>query len=383
MALSLDRVVALLESLSPLHHAESWDNVGLLLAPLADRRDPSAPPGVERVLLTVDLTDPVLEEATALGVDLIVAYHPPVFQALKRLRPTVPGERRLIALSRAGLAVYSPHTALDAAPGGVNDWLAEGLGPGASRPLVQAERLDPALELKLVTFVPAEHADALAAALSAAGAGVIGEYTECTSRAETIGTFRGSAATNPAVGERGKSERVPEVRLEMVCPKHALPRVVEVMRDIHPYEEPAWDLYPLAARPELGFGSGRRVTLAEPAPLPLLVERLKSHTGVASVRVAAAPAHRAGAPVREAAVCAGSGGSVLAGARGVDVVVTGELSHHAVLERLALGSSVVLLEHSSSERGFLARYAQRILERSAGALRVDVSSADREPLERW
>jgi len=383
MALSLDRVVALLDALSPLHHAESWDNVGLLLAPLADRRDPSSPPAVERVLLTIDLTDAVLEEATGLGADLIVSYHPPLFRAVQRLRPSVPAERRVIAAARTGLSVYSPHTALDAAPGGVNDWLAEGLGPGASRPLVQAERLDPALELKLVTFVPHDHADRLAGALSAAGAGVIGEYSECTSRAETVGTFRGSAATNPAVGEREKLERVPEVRLEMVCPKRALPRVVEVLRDVHPYEEPAWDLYSLAARPELGFGCGRRVTLAEPVTLPALVERLKSHVGVASARVAAAPAHRAGAPIREAAVCAGSGGAVLSAASGVDVVVTGELSHHAVLERLAGGVSVVLLEHSSSERGFLPRYAQRIVERSEGAIRVDVSSADHEPIERW
>jgi dinuclear metal center YbgI/SA1388 family protein len=357
MALSLDRVVMLLRELSPLAYAESWDNVGLLLEPLADRRDPSAPPSVERALLTIDLTDGVVDEALSSGVDLIMSYHPPIFHPFKRLTSATPTERRLVALARAGLAIYSPHTALDAAEGGLNDWLAAGLGPGVRRPLIQAEKLDPALELKLVTFVPPDHADRLAEALSAAGAGVIGEYADCTSRSEALGTFRGSSEANPVVGERERLERVPEIRLEMVCPKSALARVVDVMRDVHPYEEPAWDLYPLAPRPLPGFGMGRRVTLTEAATLKMLVTRLKSHLRAPSLRVAATPAHRGGALLREAAVCAGSGGSVLARASGAEVVVTGELSHHAVLEKLAAGVSVVLCEHSSSERGFLRVFA--------------------------
>jgi dinuclear metal center YbgI/SA1388 family protein len=325
----------------------------------------------------------VLEEVLSGEVDLVIAYHPPIFRPVRRLRPAVPGERRLLALARAGVAVYSPHTALDAAPDGVNDWLAAGLGPAEIRPLSPAEALDPALELKLVAFVPAEHVERVAAALSAAGAGVIGEYGECSSRAETTGTFRGSAASNPRVGERQKLETVPEVRLEMVCPKGALARVAEVMRDVHPYEEPAWDVYPLAPRPVLGVGVGRRVVLREPAPLSLLVERLKLHVGRRSLRVAAAPHHRVGSLVHHAAVSAGSGGSVFEHVSSVDLLVTGELSHHAVLDKLASGSSVVLCEHSSSERGFLSPFARRLTEASGSSVEFAVSAADREPLELW
>lgn len=382
-SLFLDRVVGLLEEVAPLRHAESWDNVGLLLAPLADRLDDTRPPSVRRALLCIDLTDAVLDEVLAGGFDLVVAYHPPLFRPLKRLRPAVPGERRLVALARAGVAVYSPHTALDAAPNGVNDWLSAGLGPGEVRPLQQAETADPALELKLVTFVPGEHVDKVAAALSAAGAGVIGEYGECSSRAETTGTFRGSAASNPRVGERQKLETVAEVRLEMVCPKSALARVAEVMRDVHPYEEPAWDVYPLAPRPALGFGVGRRVTLSEPAPLSTLVERLKLHVGRRSLRVAAAQHHRAGSLVHHAAVCAGSGGSVFEHAGSVDLLVTGELSHHAVLDKLASGASVILCEHSSSERGFLSVLSRKLADLSGATVEFVVSVADREPLELW
>jgi dinuclear metal center YbgI/SA1388 family protein len=383
MSVFLDRVVGLLEDIAPLRHAESWDNVGLLLAPLADRVDASAPPSVRRALLCIDLTDAVLEEVLAGGFDLVVAYHPPLFRPIQRLRPAEPGERRMIALARAGVAIYSPHTALDAAPDGVNDWLSAGLGPGEVRPLLQAETLDPTLELKLVTFVPGEHVERLAAALAAAGAGVIGEYGECSSRSEATGTFRGSAASSPRVGERQKLETVSEVRLEMVCPKSALARVAEVMRDVHPYEEPAWDLVPLAPRPVLGVGMGRRVVLSEPVPLSLLVERLKLHVGRRSLRVAAAPHHRVGSLVHHAAVCAGSGGSVFDHAGSVDLLVTGELSHHAVLDKLASGSSVVLCEHSSSERGFLSLLARRLTASSGSAVDFVVSAADREPLELW
>jgi putative NIF3 family GTP cyclohydrolase 1 type 2 len=169
----------------------------------------------------------------------------------------------------------------------------------------------------------------------------------------------------------------------MVCPKRALGAVARVLGDVHPYEEPAWDVYPLAPRPAPGFGMGRSVELAAPLTLTALVERLKAHLGRTSLRVAPSPAQRAGALVRRVAVCAGSGKSVFDRTPGFDVYVTGELGHHAVLAHLAAGASVVLAEHSSTERGYLRDYAARIAHESAGALEALVSEADREPLETW
>jgi hypothetical protein len=231
--------------------------------------------------------------------------------------------------------------------------------------------------------VPEAQAAALRSALAAAGAGVIGEYSECSSEVSTTGTFLGGPGANPAVGARGVLERVAELRLEMVCPKDALGRIARAMRDVHPYEEPAWDVYPLAPRPAAGFGAGRAVTLEAPTTLEALTERLKAHLGRSSLRVAATDAQRAGAAIRRVALCAGSGSSVFERAPGFDAYVTGELSHHAVLARLAAGASVVLCEHSSSERGFLAKYADSLSEQAAGALEVVVSKRDREPIERW
>jgi dinuclear metal center YbgI/SA1388 family protein len=379
VSLPLSRAVELLSELSPPRYAEPWDNVGLLLGVAPEG---TAPPVVTRVLFAIDLTKAVLEEALARRAELVVAYHPPIFSPLRKLDGSA-SSGTLLRAAAARIAVYSPHTALDAAPEGVNDWLAAGVGPGSTAPLVDATALDPGAELKLVTFVPPEHADALRVALARAGAGVIGEYSQCSSQAPATGTFLGSDAANPAVGAAGRLETVVETRLEMVCPKRALGAVARVMRDVHPYEEPAWDVYPLAPRPAPGFGMGRSVELSEPTTLAALVERLKAHLGRATLRVAASPAHRTGAPLRRAAVCAGSGKSVFERAPGFDVYVTGELGHHAVLAHLAAGASVVLAEHSSTERGYLPTYAARLAARSQGALETCIAEACREPLETW
>ncbi|HEY3500536.1 MAG TPA: Nif3-like dinuclear metal center hexameric protein [Polyangiaceae bacterium] len=380
MPLPLDRVVAALESIAPVAHAEDWDNVGLLLEPAGDRRDSAAPPQVARVLLCIDFSEPVLAEALAGDVDLVVAYHPPLFRPVNRLRARVPGERVFLAAARAGLALYSPHTALDAAPGGVNDWLAGALGTGQRGALFASVPRAPS-EHKLVVFVPATHADALRSALAATGAGVIGAYSECSFELAGSGTFVGGETASPVVGERGRLERVSELRLELVCPAAALGAAAEAIRRVHPYEEPAWDIYPLAPRPAAGFGVGRAVTLDEPATLDVLVERVKRHVGRATLRVASAPAHRDGGTIRRAAVCAGSGGSVLDRAEGYDLFLTGELSHHALLARIARGSSVILCEHSSSERGFLPAFERALRQRCEDRVEVQVSQADREPVE--
>ena len=380
MVLPLSRAVELLSELAPLRFAESWDNVGLVLGVPPTG---GTAPTVERALCTIDLTEAVLDEAVARHAGLIVAYHPPIFAPLKKLDGTAAGGGPLLRAAAARIAVYSPHTALDAAPGGVNDWLAAGVGPGATEPLVDAATLDPSAELKLVTFIPPEHADRLRAALAAAGAGVIGEYSQCSTQAPVTGTFLGSANTNPTIGTAGKLETVAETRLEMVCPKRALGAIARALRDAHPYEEPAWDLYPLAPRPTPGFGMGRSIELTEPLILAALVDRLKTHLGRPSLRVAATAAHRSGSVVRRVAVCAGSGKSIFERAPSFDAYVTGELGHHAVLAHLRAGSSVILAEHSSTERGYLRDYAARITDRSAGALEALVSESDREPLEIW
>lgn len=369
---SLDRVTAALEALAPLRFAEPWDNVGLLL-------EPAEPREVTRALLCIDLTEDVLDEALGAAAELVIAYHPPWFEPLRRLGRGAPRQRLLLRCLTRGLAVYSPHTALDAAADGVNDWLAAQVGPGATAPLTVRSELAPGSGCKLVVFTPEAAADRLREALAAEGAGVIGAYTHCSFATHGTGTFLGGEGSSPTLGERGTLERVPELRLELVAPLAALPRLAAALRRVHPYEEPAWDLVPLLPEPLAGVGPGRRLVLDTPAPLAELLPRLKAGLGVGHVQVAATRAHDQGAPLRTVAVCAGAGGALLEGVHDADLLVTGEMRHHDVLAHVARGSSVVLAGHSNTERGYLPRFAER-LRSALPELSVLVSARDRDPL---
>ena len=377
MSQTLAEVTALLEQLAPLHLSEEWDNTGLLLEPPGAAARP-----IERAFLCVDLTEIVLDEALERGADFLIAYHPPLFRGLKRLRASRAEERVLLRALTAGLSVYSPHTALDAAAGGVNDWLARAFGSGRCTPLVTPPAATTLDEFKLVVFVPRAALGALRGALSRElGAGTIGNYTECSFELDGQGSFFGNEAADPRVGKRGNLEFVAETRLEMRCPAAARRDLARVIAAHHPYEEPAWDLYPLAAPSRTDVGAGRLLELETPISLGEAVARLKTHLALRTLRVGTAGTHAAGAPIRRIAVCAGAGGSLFdrAGA-GAELFVTGEMRHHDVLAKLRAGSSVILSEHTHTERGYLPEFAGRLASLSEGRLAVLVSERDADPL---
>jgi dinuclear metal center YbgI/SA1388 family protein len=352
-------LVAAMETIAPTRFAAPWDNVGLLVG------DGEGP--VSRVLLTIDCTREVLREAQAGGCEAVVSYHPPLFTAQKRF---VAGSVAFEA-ARAGVAIFSPHTALDVADGGTNDVLADALGMTERSPLQPA---DGAEELKLVTFVPAEHVEAVSLALFAAGAGRIGGYTSCSFRAAGTGTFFGGAGTNPAVGEAGRLEQAPEQRLETVVPVGRTQAVVDALRAAHPYEEPAFDLVRLAPGPaRRGYG---RVGAVAPVPGTALVDRVKAALGVEQVLVAG-PVERV---VSRAAVCAGSGAELMgdAIAAGAGLFLTGELKHHDALRAAEAGLAVVCTRHSTSERVALVALARRLSE-LLPRVAVTRSAQDRDP----
>lgn len=368
MGLKLNEIVSVLGEIAPLELAANWDNVGLLVAPTKAK-------GVRRVgvvLLTIDLTEAVLAEAIHMKAGLIVAYHPPIFSGMKRVNGGSAG-----AIENK-LAVYSPHTALDAAAGGMTDWLCAGLGQGATAPIEGAEVGGD--ELKVVVFVPHAAVDELRGAMSAAGAGVIGGYTECAFGLEGEGTFYGGAGTAPVVGRAGRLEKASEVRLEMVCPSGSLARVAEAIARHHPYEEPAWDVYPLAGKPRAGVGAGRVLTLDKAVTLKILVSRTKKMLGLKHVRVAGSPELKAGARlVRTVAVCPGAGGSLFEGVQ-ADAYLTGEMRHHDVLAKVEGGGGVILTDHTNTERPYLPVLAERLHGELKGKVEVVVSKVDADPL---
>lgn len=360
--MNLGELVAILEDIAPTRLAESWDNVGLLVG------DPAR--NVNTVMLAIDYTPQVAAEAQRHNVDCIIAYHPPLFAAVKRL---VAPDPIFDAIAR-GVAIYSPHTALDVAEGGTNDLLADLLCLQNRQPLRFVETRS--RDYKLVTFVPVDKVEAVAMALFEAGAGHIGNYQRCSFRSEGTGTFMGDQTTKPAVGQANVYEQADEIRIETVCPIAKLPHVLAALRASHPYEEPAFDLVQLAAPPEK-VGQGRIGELP-PTPLPVLLERVKSGLGLSRLLVAG-PTDQT---ITRAAVLAGAGREHLkdAIAQKAQLYMTGEIPHHDALAAAKSGVTVVATLHSNSERASLKRLRERILEK-APSLQLILSQADRDPFQ--
>lgn len=360
----LEQLVQAMDQTAPLRHAASWDNVGLLVG------DPQQ--AVSRAMLTVDYTPEVACEAAGANCDAIIAYHPPIFTALKRVTSSGDSAAIFDAIRR-GIAIYSPHTALDVADGGTNDVLADVLGMIDRSPLKLVETK--ANLYKLVTFVPAEHVEKVSRALFDAGAGRIGNYTSCSFRTKGSGTFFGETGTNPVVGSAGQLERVEEVRVETVVPIAKIEAAIRALRQSHPYEEPAFDLNQLAAPPE-ATGIGRIGKLPGEATADMLVNRIKRELDIPHVLIAGDATRL----VRRAAVCAGSCGDLLDQviAHKCDFYLTGEMRHHDALKAAARGVTVVCALHSNTERIALKRLQERLTQALPDLLCV-LSQKDRDP----
>jgi dinuclear metal center YbgI/SA1388 family protein len=329
-------VATFLDDFAPSALAAEWDNVGLLLG----ERDAL----VDRVMTCLTVTPESAGEAITAGARLIVTHHPIFFRGIKRLTDVNPEGRMLLHLARAGVAVYSPHTAFDNTPGGINDLLSSRLGLTSVAPL---RALEPAAQYKLVVFVPDNDLSRVADALFAAGAGRIGQYRECSFRLPGTGTFFGSGATNPTVGQKGRREEVAEWRLEVICPSDKLSAVTAALRQAHSYEEPAFDVYLLKGLPGPG-GEGRIGVLPAPVTLGTLAERVRGTLGSGPVQVVG----DLGKEIRTMAIAYGAAGEMLADSlrRRADVFLTGEMRFHDYLAAQAAGIGLVLPGHYATER---------------------------------
>jgi len=375
MTTEINDIVNAMGDIAPPNLAADWDNNGILLwlRPIGDQV-------LTRAMLTIDLTDIVMDEAISKGANFIVAYHPPIFTGFKWLNINTPEHAIIIRAIQNTSVIDSPHTALDAAPGGMADWLAEAFGAVKNKKPIKYSTDGRTPDYKVVVFVPKDHLERVRSALcEIPDVASIGAYSHCTFNLNGVGTFKGDETTNPAVGERGRLESVEEVRLEFVVDERRMWRVAEVIKSIHPYEEPAWDLYELTERPLAGAGQGRYVELAKPATLKTLVSRVKQHLGLESVRVAEARLLR-GKKYKTAAVCPGAGGSVLEHSC-ADVVLTGEMRHHDILEANAYGTSVILTDHTNTERGYLPILKQKLHDKLGKSVKIDISKKDADPLQ--
>ncbi|HIE51827.1 MAG TPA: Nif3-like dinuclear metal center hexameric protein [Armatimonadetes bacterium] len=341
-------VVEWLNRLAPPELAEDWDNVGLLVG------DPTAP--VSKVLVTLDITEAVLAEAVEHRCELVLAHHPLIFRPLRRVRADDPTGRLVRFAVRHDLHVLVAHTNLDRAPLGTSEALAQRLNLQEVRVLSPATQ---AGDYKLVVFVPPEAVDQVLQAMSEAGAGRIGAYSHCTFRTPGTGTYRPLPGAQPYAGTVGQLEQAEEYRLETVVPRLALGRVVAAMKEAHPYEEVAYDVYRLenCATP---VGTGRLGRLVKPQPLEDFAAEVKERLKATSCRLVGDPQR----PIRTVAVVGGSGASFLDAAERAkaDVLVTGDVRHHDAWHARALGLAVIDPGHYATERPMVSFLAARLRE---------------------
>ncbi len=353
-----------LERFAPLDLAESWDNVGLLCG--------DGPTGVKRVMTCLTITPESSQEAIREGAGLIVSHHPILFRPTKRVRSDDPQGAIIWNLARAGVAVYSPHTAFDNCVGGINDQLAARFDLREVAPL----RPGPARGgFKLVVFTPNTDREAVLSAAFAAGAGRIGAYDECSFSTPGRGTFFGKEGANPTLGEAGRRETVREWKIEVVCPANRLSAVIGAVRAHHSYEEPAIDVIPL--HPERsGPGIGRVGRLPKPKRLVELAGAVAKSLGSTTTQIVGDPERR----IERLAVACGAGDDFLSdAARSADALLTGEARFHQALEANALGVGLILVGHHATERPGVEVLAQR-LQREFPKLSVWASRDERDPL---
>jgi len=366
--MKIQDVSAAMDAICPLSLAQDWDNVGLLIG------DPNA--RIRQILVTIDTTASVVREAQRIKADLILSYHPVLFNGVKRIAAQGP-DAHIYELIRAGIGVFSFHTAYDVAPSGVNDALAEAVGITDPQPIGDFVADAQGPTYKLITFVPQDAVNTVADALYEAGAGRIGPYSHCGFQSAGQGTFLPLHGANPTIGQQGRREIVAEIKLETVVPANRINAVVAALRQAHPYETPAFDVFRHHDL-ENGLGLGRRGRLSEPARLDVLLERIKQATGARAAGIVGE--HRR--VIRQAAVCAGSCGRLIQTvvAQDCDLYVTGELKHHLALYAQQAGLTCVCLSHSVSERFALKKLIKQLKKRLP-KVKIRLSAQDSDPFE--
>lgn len=306
-------IIQIIEQLAPIPLQEDYDNSGVQVGDVSRE--------AEGALLCIDVTENVVEEAISLGCNLIIAHHPLVFRAVKKITGQNYIERCLIKAIKNDIVVYAAHTNLDNATGGVNYRLAQMLG------LQNVRILSPKPDslLKLVTFVPDSHTDNVRNALFKAGAGNIGDYDSCSYNISGEGSFRANENANPFVGKTGEIHFEKEIRIETILPKFKQDEVLRALLAVHPYEEPAYDFYPLANSWEQA-GSGIVGSLAEPMSEQEFLYLLKDVFQLSTIQ----HTKMQNKEIRDVAICGGSGAFLIPNAigYGADAFVTGEARYN-------------------------------------------------------
>ncbi len=336
MDVKVKDIMAIMEKNFPLYIAEDWDNVGLQVG--------SRDKVVKKIVIALDLDELILNKALKFGADLIITHHPLFFKAIKSIDYNSPAGSLLKAIISSDLAVYSAHTNLDAAEEGMNQVLAERLELQNIQPLFSdhEDKL-----VKLTVFVPYTHLEQVRDAINKAGAGHIGNYSDCSFRTGGTGTFRPQDGSQPFLGTKNVLEEVDEFRLETIAYERNLAIIIKAMVQAHPYEEVAYDIYPLLNQGKI-YSIGRRGLWPEKTNLKSCAEYVKTKLGLEAVRVAG----ELNREISRVAVVGGAGASLINKiiTQQIDLLITGDLKYHEAQEANKWGIAVIDAGHLETEQ---------------------------------
>jgi len=359
----LKEITNYFENLAPLSLQESYDNAGLIVG--------DANAEISSVLVTLDVTEEVVEEAINKKAQLIVAHHPIIFSGLKKITGKNYVERTIIKAIKNDIAIYAAHTNIDSVTGGVNSKICEKLQ------LDNCKILQPASGQlkKLVTFIPVDYSDKVRDAVFAAGAGTIGNYDSCGFTAEGSGSFRGGENSEPFVGEKGKIHNEKEVRFETIFPAYLQGKVIQALLNLHPYEEVAYDIYSLDNKFDK-VGMGMIGSFATPKPEKDFLIQLKNTFNTGVIKHTALKNKE----VKKVAVCGGSGSFLLkqAIAAGADFFVSGDFKYHEFFDA---ENKIVIADigHFESEQ-FTKELFYELLTKKFPKFALHLSEANTNPV---
>lgn len=352
-----------LEEICPLSYQESYDNCGLIVG---DKEK-----NIAGVLLCLDSTEDVLKEAVKLKCNLIIAHHPILFSPIKKITGKTYSERALIYAIKHDLCIYAMHTNLDNIQLGVNHKIAQKIGLKNLTTLVPKQ----GLLRKLVTFCPINKANDVRMALFAAGAGKIGNYDECSFSAEGTGTFKAGENTHPHVGTIHKQHREKEERIETIYPSNIEKKVIQALLKAHPYEEVAYDIYPLEIA-HSGVGSGMVGEFEKPLNEKDFLSLLKKNMRLSCIRYTPFT----GKKVKKVAICGGSGSFLLPNAinSGADAFVTADFKYHQFFD--AEGKILITdIGHHESEQ-FTPEILNELLKEKFTTFAARISKTSTNPV---
>lgn len=339
-------IINIIEKFAPKNLAFDWDNTGLQLGDYNKE--------VSKILIVLTVTEDVIDYALNNGFEMIIAHHPLIFKPLKAVRKDFTIGRVIYKAIQKDLVIYSAHTNLDVAKDGVNDVLAQ---------LLELERVEVLRETyteplkKITVFVPEGYEDKIVEAMGNAGAGFIGKYSNCTFKIRGEGTFKPEEGANPFIGKIGKLEKVNEFRIETIAPQSRVKSIISAMLKIHPYEEVAYDVYPLDNEGEK-YGIGRVGYLSQEMPLEDFALLVKNKLNVSNLKVVG----ELSKIVKKVAVCGGSGSDLINAAifKNADVFVTGDVKYHDALDAFMQGIAVIDAGHSATEKVVLNKIKEHV-----------------------